>query len=140
MTLRLTESLRAKLKKPLGRFVTDVSTLKNKVIISVGDQASKDALAGGLRPLVCVYDGRIGRREVGIPLEIREYPLEELRVKNEPGTLSDGVFSAIERAFGSKGGLKIRVDGEEDLVTLVAVVVTQPTTSGSFGFVPTANL
>jgi hypothetical protein len=121
MALRLTESLRAELKKPLGRFVTDISTLKNRVVVSVGDQASRDALAFGLRPKLCVYDGRIGRREVGIPREITGYPVEELTVKNEAGTLSNEVFRAVERVFGSKSSFKIRVEGEEDLVTLAAV-------------------
>lgn len=121
MTLKLTESLRLKLKKPLGNFITDISSLKNRTVICIGDEASKDALSSGLKPKLCVYDGRIGRVEVAISREITEYRAAELTVKNAPGTLSSEAFNAVERALSSKSSHKIRVDGEEDLVTLAAV-------------------
>lgn len=121
MTLKLPESLRLKLKKPLGDFVTDIDSLKNRTVICVGDQASKDVIRSGIRPTLCVYDGRIARRNVGIPREITVYDVVELKVKNEPGTLSREAVDAVERALGSGGNYRIRVEGEEDLMTLAAV-------------------
>jgi len=126
MTLRLPESLRKKLKTPLGNFITDLSSLKGKTLVCVGDQASKDLLRGGLRPRLCVCDGKIRRESVGVPPEISDYDAAEIKVKNEPGTLSKEVFQAVEKALASKKNHKIIVDGEEDLVTLVAIKYARP--------------
>lgn len=121
MTLRLPQSLRIKLKKPLGKFIQDLNSLKDKTLICVGDQASKDVLGKGLKPKLCVYDGKIARKEVEIPSEIKKYDAEEMKVKNRSGTLSREVFQAVEKALSSSSNCKILVEGEEDLVTLVAV-------------------
>ena len=121
MTLTLPEDLRLKLKEPLGDFLADLGELKNKTLICVGDQASKDVLAYGLKPKLCVYDGKINRIEVEIPAEIKNHDALELRVSNQPGTLSNEVFNAVEKALTSETNHKLMVDGEEDLVTLVAI-------------------
>lgn len=119
--MRLPESLRARLKEPLGDFVKDLRSLRNKTLVCVGDQASKDVVAAGLKPLLCVYDGRIQRKTVGVPPELKNYDATELRVANPAGTLSDDAFNAVETALHSGKPHKIMVDGEEDLMTLVAI-------------------
>ena len=121
MALRLPERLRARLKEPLGTYVTDLRSLKSKTLVCVGDQASKDVVAAGLKPLLCVYDGRIQRKVVGISPELQKYDAAELRVSNPAGTLSDDAFNAVEKALRSGKPHKIVVDGEEDLMTLVAI-------------------
>jgi uncharacterized protein (UPF0218 family) len=121
MALRLPESLRLRLKEPLGDFVRDLSSLESKTLVCVGDQASKDAVAAGLKPLLCVYDGRIQRKAVGVTPELRDYDALEVRVTNPAGTISDEAFNAVERALCSGRPHKILVDGEEDLMTLVAI-------------------
>ncbi|MDD5110913.1 MAG: DUF359 domain-containing protein [Candidatus Altiarchaeota archaeon] len=122
MALRLPDNVRAKLKEPLGAFITDLSSLKGKTVICVGDQASKDALAAGLAPKLCVYDGLIQRRIVAIPAEISGFDATEIKVANKPGTLSDEAFSAVKRALSSEGRFRILVDGEEDLLALAAII------------------
>jgi len=121
MTLTLPESLRLTLKKPLGGFITDLSSIKNRIVVCVGDQASKDVLSYGLKPKLCVYDGRIKRKVVEIPSEIKNYDAREIKVKNPAGTLTKEVFQAVEEALKSEASCKMLVEGEEDLVTLVAV-------------------
>jgi len=121
MALRLTEGLRYRLKKPLGGFVTDLGSLEGKLLVCVGDQASKDVLSFGLKPKLCVYDGRIKRKAVEIPSEMKGYGVREFKAKNPAGTLTEEVFQAVEKALKSETSCRMLVDGEEDLVALVAI-------------------
>ena len=43
------------------------------------------------------------------------------RVKNPPGTLTEESFKAVSEAMKNEESTKIIVDGEEDLITLLAV-------------------
>lgn len=45
-----------------------------------------------------------------------------IKVKNPPGTITDQAWSAIEKASNSCRRTKIHVDGEEDLLALVAIL------------------
>ena len=126
--LKLTSHLiRRILKKPLGR-VTNipelVKSLENKGdIICVGDETSKLALDAGLRPKICVCDGKVRRKFVGIPEIIKKYAEEvgEIRVGNPPSYLTPEAFNGMQKALESGKNTVIFVDGEEDLITLAAI-------------------
>ena len=47
---------------------------------------------------------------------------QTLHLKNPPGTITDEAWFVIKEALSGKGLTKVLVDGEEDLLTLVAVL------------------
>ena len=112
--LKLTESLRRELKKPLGAIFKDARGIpKGKTIICVGDVACDDALAAGLNPLVCVYDNKSRRCDIK-PLEsIGNYRAELVEIENNAGELANAAFREIGKARESKTRTKIFVRGED---------------------------
>lgn len=121
--LRLPPHLRKKLKKPFGNLVSSVDELdiESEIIVSVGDKITENLLKAGIEPKVCVYDGKIMRKPVHIPDVIKNFDREEIRIKNPAGSLTKEAFTAIGDALKSKSATKIRVDGEEDLIALIAI-------------------
>jgi len=122
-TLLLPENLREELKKPLGEIVSDAKELaKDKTIICVGDLACDHVLKAGFLPLVCVYDNKSKRQDIKPRQSIIDYAATEVEIKNPAGELTREAFTAIWEAIESHQRTKILVDGEEDLLTLAAVV------------------
>ncbi len=122
--LKLPEHLREKLKKPFGNLIRewDKSNLKSSgLIICVGDKTSEKVLGSGVIPKICIYDGKIMRREIKIPEMIDNFNAEKIHAKNPAGYLTRDLFDSVRRALNSGGNFKIFVDGEEDLATLAAI-------------------
>ncbi len=120
----LTSQLRKKLKKPLGQVVSEIKKTtfgEDKIIICVGDETSEKILKLGISPKICIYDGKIGRKKIEIPQEIKNFKAHLLQVKNPAGRLNREVFQRIAEGLKSGGSVKIYVDGEEDLSTLAAI-------------------
>lgn len=122
--LILPAHLRLELKKPMGNLVGNIKELDIKAdttIICVGDKTTEEVLKARIKPKICVYDGKIERKKIQIPQIIEDYDAEEIGLKNPPGSLNTKAFELIEKALNSEKNLKIKVDGEEDLITLAAV-------------------
>ncbi len=127
----LTPPLRKKLKKPLGMLVkgsleetvTIVQALIEKEkpakIVTVGDRVSEDLTSYRLLPHVLIVDNKVMRKEIP-PISATADIV--INVKNPPGTITDEAWLAIERAMANSQRTKIVVDGEEDLLTLVAIL------------------
>jgi len=126
----LTPELRMKLKKPLGTlirgsFAETMKTFKDmvekekpSVIISVGDTVSKNLVKNYVFPLLSIVDNRVMRRHVKpIPLTVEKTVL----IRNPAGTITKEAIDAIKEALKSNRRVKMVVDGEEDLLTLIAV-------------------
>jgi uncharacterized protein (UPF0218 family) len=126
----LTPELRARLKKPLGTlirgsFVDTMKTLKKMVeqenptnIISVGDTVSNNLAKNGFSLKLSIIDNTCMRKSIQpikLPADRTAY------VVNPKGTISEEAESAIEAALKGNEHVKIVVEGEEDLLTLVAV-------------------
>ena len=92
---------------------------KPSMIISVGDALSRALVENSIYPKVLVVDYKIMRESVS-PLVIMGY--ETMRLQNNPGTISDDAWTTMASAI--KHGKKVRVvvKGEEDLLTLVAIL------------------
>lgn len=122
-SLILPSHLRKELKEPLGELVNKVekSSLRNEVVICVGDRASERILKLGLSPKICIYDGKIKRKEVEISPAIKNFDAKEFQVKNPAGRLNKEVFQRISQGLKSKNSVKIHVEGEEDLCALAAI-------------------
>jgi uncharacterized protein (UPF0218 family) len=126
----LKDSLRTKLKKPLGELIRgtpEETTKKLKDIIlrekpsrivSVGDFVSKNLVEHKIYPDISIVDNKV-KREYIKPVQINA--ASEICVKNPPGTLTYEALKAVQEAFKANCRVKIIVDGEEDLLTLAAV-------------------
>lgn len=88
-------------------------------LVSVGDDVSKNLVERGVVPRVLIVDGRIMRKPV---TPIRVEVDHVLRVRNPAGTITDEAFSVIRKAFSMGGRVEVVVDGEEDLLTLLAIL------------------
>lgn len=123
--LVLPQNLRQELKKPLGKLVSDLDELndifKLRYIISVGDKITESLLEKGILPDICVYDCKIKRIKIKIPEIIKNLDAKEIHIKNPGSHLTQDAFKAIDKALASEVRTKIVVDGEEDLITLVAI-------------------
>jgi uncharacterized protein (UPF0218 family) len=127
----LTPALRKKLKSPLGLLIQGsvdetIEQLKSFIeeekptrIISVGDAVSNNMIEKGISPDVLIVDNRVMRKKVRpIPVDVSR----TLNIKNAPGTVTDEAWTVIEDALKQKQTTRVLVDGEEDLLTLVAVL------------------
>jgi len=128
---RLTPTLREELKVPLGlliqgSFDKTMKTLKELIekqkpskIISVGDAVSNSMMRHGVSPQILIVDNKVMREPIRpIPVDADQ----TLHVKNPAGTLAEEAWAVINEALRGKGRTRVLVDGEEDLLTLVAVL------------------
>lgn len=129
---RLTPELRRKLKQPLGTlikgsFPETMDKFKSLIekedpsqIVSVGDIASRNLVRSGVLPRLAIIDNRCMRRNVeGPDLLAAE---RTVCVTNPQATITQESVDAIRNALEDKNTVKIVVDGEEDLLTLAAIL------------------
>lgn len=122
--LKASEETRRIVRKPLGALLdTDGLGRRLKgfkgVVVSVGDVVSQSLLDMGFNPGVCVVDGKTLRtRQHGV--ERFQQGRRVLRLVNPPGTISRESWSVFKQALDLRPST-ILVEGEEDLLTLVAV-------------------
>jgi len=130
---RVTPELRAKFKEPFGlllagTFSETMTKLKSivkkekpPVIVSVGDTVSRNLHSHDLRPNLSVTDNQSMRRRVK-PSTFEDKKI--VHVKNPQGTITEEAFAAVQKALekSDENHVHVVVDGEEDLLTLVAVL------------------
>jgi uncharacterized protein (UPF0218 family) len=127
----LTPRLRLFLKDPFGTLITGtpqetmaaLKTLMNKenppTLVSVGDVVSKNLHDYGLHPQLTIVDF-ISLRDQAMP---KLAPVENtVCVVNPQGTITAQALAAIKAALDSGAHTHIEVKGEEDLLTLIAVL------------------
>ncbi|MFZ5845332.1 MAG: pantetheine-phosphate adenylyltransferase [Patescibacteria group bacterium] len=133
--LVMPEALRPELIKPLGRVLTGAAITnslaqhRDKVLIAVGDVATKTLLEAGFKPKLAIIDGRVGRQPYH---ELNGYltnlEMEKVKVVSGPGYISGEARRIIQKILETRVSLKVQpckvieVAGEEDLLTLPAVV------------------
>ena len=127
----LTPKLIVKLKEPFGILMVGtpeetignlkkmVKKYKPPIIISVGDIVSQNLHKHNLHPQLTIIDN-ISLRTPKIPIE--PVVQKTVYVDNPQGTLTQESISAVEEALQSKQHIHIVVKGEEDLLTLIAVL------------------
>ncbi len=129
-TLRLTESLRHALKIPLGKLVEGtpeycsrvlgdtIEKMKPVMVLLVGDAISRNAIRSGINVDILIIDNR-EKRQKSVSFSFGER--NQFRLRNAPGTI-DGDAWEIVNSAKLKGKSVIIVEGEEDLLALVAVL------------------
>ena len=129
-TLILPHELRQQLKKPLGQLITGspketMTKLKQLIkeekpskIISVGDVVSKNMNEHNILTHTIIVDNRVSRKTIK-PIKVKAK--RTLHIKNPPGTLTPETWTTIQKALKQDQPTRVLVNGEEDLLTLVAV-------------------
>lgn len=124
--LRLPEDLREKMRLPIGDVIRDLGEEKGKgfFVVSVGDVVSKSLRALGCVPDVEIIDFR-NKRNVIDEKAFAEY--KGKMYKNDAGTIERGVVDVyrelMKRSITSREKQVLVIDGEEDLLTLAAILL-----------------
>ncbi|MBC7112664.1 MAG: DUF359 domain-containing protein [Candidatus Methanomethyliales bacterium] len=126
--LRLPERLRSELSKPHGLLLTgDLDSNVDSVlslirqenppkVVVVGDYALTGFIKFGYMPSLGIYDRKTKRFPFPLTLEPTEV------TKNPPGHISDEAVLAIRRLISSPSPSLLYVDGEEDLLSIPAIL------------------
>jgi uncharacterized protein (UPF0218 family) len=93
---------------------------KPALIISVGDTVSKNLVKNLLFPRLAVVDNICMRRTVREQLQLTAD--KTVYVRNPQATITTEAIAAIQDALKNYSSVKIVVDGEEDPLTLIAVL------------------
>jgi uncharacterized protein (UPF0218 family) len=127
----VTPKLRERLREPFGTliqgtFSETMSKLEIIVerenpprIVSVGDTVSRNLHEHRVNPQLSITDNKRMRKRI----KPRVFPKKSVvHVKNPQGTITEEAITAIRRALESNSQVHLIVDGEEDLLTLIAVL------------------
>ncbi|TRO46301.1 DUF359 domain-containing protein [Candidatus Bathyarchaeota archaeon] len=127
----LTPELRVKLKEPFGilirgSFAETMDKMENIVkrekpprIVSVGDTVTRNLHEHELNPQLSITDNKRMRKRV----RPRTFTGKNIvHVRNPQGTITEEAITAIREALESNERFHIIVDGEEDLLALIAVL------------------
>jgi uncharacterized protein (UPF0218 family) len=127
----ITSALRMKFKEPFGTLIqgsfdqtmakleTLIKKEKPSRVISVGDVVSNNLHKHSINPQLTIIDNKFLRKQV-IPEKVS---LEKtIQVKNPQGTITQEAIIAVKQALEENEHIHIVVDGEEDLLTLIAVL------------------
>ncbi len=113
--------MKSELRAPLGRIIKISHAVNGSVV--VGDYSSYLMITTGKIPRVIIRDNRIKRKRA--PDEIKEvldrFGKYVFMVKNPASTITDSAEIAVKLAVGSNKKCRIDVDGEEDLLALIAI-------------------
>lgn len=128
--LILTEELRRKLKQPLGILVEGkkdetmnqlkriIEETKPRKIICIGDIVSRNTFQFSMPVDVKIIDNKAMRKEIE---DFKFSVKRTFYINNPAGTIELLAWQAIKEAIRIKDVL-ISVNGEEDLLTLVAIL------------------
>ena len=127
----ITPKLRKKFKEPFGlliqgSFQQTMSKMKELVdnekpttIISVGDVVSHNLHEYNIHPQITIIDYKFLRTQTLTEMD----PVEKtVKVRNPQGKITEEAIVAIKEAIEKKQHTHIVVKGEEDLLTLIAVL------------------
>lgn len=130
--LRPTPRQRILVSRPLGELLAGGSfpeVLRERflsrgarVSFSVGDVVTSDLIRARIPFEVAVVDAHVERKVVEVP----RWPSNKtFRVRNPRGHLSFEAREVMRRAASAGGGSLVIVDGEEDLLTLFAIDLSE---------------
>lgn len=129
--LKMPENLRSTLQKPLGRVLKDtkqslqlINQLECPFMIAVGDIIVDSLLKEDIDPDVKIIDFRSRRKDINPKFKIKM--TDQTKNPNKPGTINiktaNTIKTKINETLRKKSKSWIVVDGEEDLLTLPAIL------------------
>jgi uncharacterized protein (UPF0218 family) len=95
------------------------NTEKPRRLILVGDTISRYAVQSGIKPDVVIVDQKEMRGEA---VQFNHGKARVFRTINEPATINLLAWQAVAEAVEKSNSI-VLVEGEEDLLTLVAIMV-----------------
>jgi uncharacterized protein (UPF0218 family) len=114
-----TPELRAKLKEPFGMLIRGTFSETMSKLEIVGDTVSRNLHEYRVNPQLSITDNKRMRKRI----QPRTFPKKSvIHVRNPPGTITEEAKTAIQEALECDRQVHIIVDGEEDLLALVAVL------------------
>ncbi len=127
----LTPEFRERFKQPFGLLLrgNSIQTMKQlniivnrekpPKIVAVGDTVSRNLHEHRVKPQLSITDNKSLRKTVEpVTFQCKQI----LRVSNPQGTITAEAITAVQDALRSQDEVHIIVDGEEDLLTLIAVL------------------
>lgn len=134
----LPEELRGQLTMPFGNLLSEkeaVAQLRSgERSVTVGDVVSLSMLENGVQPDLMVYDLRNERQSMDrLARSILSLEGKSMNVKNPAGRITPGLVRAIEKALASEEKVKMMVEGEEDLASLVIAALAPDGTQLMYG-------
>ena len=125
----LPEELRSSLAKPMGRVFSENEVngpefenlvRESPMVVTVGDRVTETLGNMGRTPDVQVVDGFERRK----PREPPKVPYSRLiRVRNPAGSLTSDAIEGMGRAFEGRKPVRVLVEGEEDLMAMLAIAM-----------------
>ena len=127
----ITPKLRTKFKEPFGTLIQGsfhetmskmkelVDREKPLIIISVGDVVSHNLHEWNIHPQTTIIDNKFLRTQSMPEIDSVE---KTVNVNNPKGTITEEAILAIKEALEKKKHTHIIVKGEEDLLTLIAIL------------------
>jgi uncharacterized protein (UPF0218 family) len=130
--------MREDLEMPFGRLVDEGTAVEElragPLSVCVGDVVSLAVLEGGLQPDLMVYDLRSERRPMdGLKSKLPGLEGNQARVENPAGRITPELVRAIRKALASSAKTMIKVEGEEDLASLVVAALAPDGTRLVYG-------
>jgi uncharacterized protein (UPF0218 family) len=128
----LTEAQRQSLKQPLGELVSGTpahcnAVLKNVIrkekpslLVLVGDTVARESVQAGIKPDIVIIDNREMRGETPPFAHEKKHVF---RTTNPAGMIDTDAWKTVDEAVRTGDSLVV-VDGEEDLLTLVAILTS----------------
>ncbi len=121
--LKLPEELRTPLKETFGELVD--GPLPEKYcrygcIITVGDVVTDILIGQGITPDLALVDGKTRRGDYESKIPSLE---KTINIKNPAGVITRDAWEAIIDGLDQEDPVKIIVDGEEDLLSLVVIAL-----------------
>lgn len=119
---KLPKELRDVLKEPFGDVIQADNAKPN--CISIGDRTSFELITHGKIPRVVIRDNKEQRKKVPRKVEktLDEFGDIVLIIDNPQGSISEEAQEIIKMALSVKGTVRIDVNGEEDLLTLIVII------------------
>jgi len=104
----------------------------------VGDVVCSNFIKYGIKPYVCVIDYRTLREELSHDLDhVSRCFRNVVKVRNPAGTITEEALTAITNL---KGPSLVIVDGEEDLLGLVAILAADDGDVVTYGLPPNVGV
>ena len=132
-TFILTDTLKDQLRVPMGTVIKDLKNITTIIphsspIISVGDVVSMDLIHAGFSPAICVIDFHTKRTGIDESITGKYFPTIHQSVPNRRGTINPKIKDVLINSFDiyqkTKTTQIIKVDGEEDLLALPAILLS----------------
>lgn len=111
--------LRGTFAENMSKVDSIVRKKKPPRIVAVGDTVSRNLYEHGIGPHLAITDNKSMRKQT----KPANFPVERvIHVRNPQGTITEESVTSIRKALLGAEQVHILVEGEEDLLTLIAVL------------------